>query len=226
MKLSLIFPAYNEAAAIIGVLEDWIQYAQTHRLSYECIVVNDGSSDTTGEQVQQFSLQHPEVRLIEHATNQGYGAALRSGFLAARGDYIFFTDGDGQFQPDDLDRTLPLLDPHTIILGYRAPRAEGLWRRVCAWLWGRWIRFFFGLRVRDLNCAWKLFPRTLVINNKFISNGAFISAELLYRAQQQNFMFQEIPVRHLARQSGSPTGVNLRVVWRAWREFMLFRSAK
>lgn len=222
MTLSLIFPAYNEAESITDVLERWSGYCVANHVDYEIIVVNDGSGDGTGAKVKNFAATHPAVQLVEHAANQGYGAALRSGFSAASGDFIFFTDSDGQFGPDDLDRTLPLLGVNTIILGYREHRAEGLIRQLNAWGWGQCVGLALGVRVRDLNCAWKLFPRTLLTDLTLISVGAFINAELLYHARKKKMMFREIPVHHFTRQSGSPTGANPGVIYRAFRELMYF----
>lgn len=222
MKLSLIFPAYNEAESITGVLERWSQYCITRNIDHEIIVVNDGSRDATSEKVKNVASSRPSVHLIEHPANQGYGASLRSGWSAAHGDFLFFTDSDGQFQPDDFDQTLPLLDTHTIVLGYRQHRTEGVIRRLNAWLWGQCMGFIFGFRVRDLNCAWKVFPRSLLANITWVSRGAFINAELLYYAQKKNLAFREIPVHHFARRFGSPTGANVRVIYRAFWEFLSF----
>lgn len=222
MKLSLIFPVYNEVKSIADVLERFSRYCQDHHLDHELIVVNDGSIDTTENVVKTFSLTHSTIRYIKHEKNLGYGAALRSGFRAATGEYIFFTDGDGQFRPDDMDQTISLLDPQTIVLGYREPRTEGTIRRLNAWWWGRLVGAKFGFHVRDLNCAWKAFPRSLLSNVKFISSGAFISAEIVHHARQKNLLFHEIPVHHYAREFGSPTGANPRVIWNAFQELARF----
>lgn len=222
MKLSLIFPAYNEAESIVGVLERFTDYCLAHSINHEIIVVNDGSKDSTGVELELFASGHSTVRVLDHTTNLGYGAALRSGFSAAHGDYIFFTDSDGQFSPADLDRTVSLLEPRSIILGYREGRTEGWLRKFNARLWGQCIRLCLGVRVQDLNCAWKLFPRAVLTDTNLMANGAFINAELLFYARKKNLVFQEIPVHHYPRQSGTPTGANIRVIGRAFRELGLF----
>lgn len=222
MKLSILFPVYNEAGSIINVLESFFSYCITNNIDHELLVVDDGSSDTSDVLVQEFIRTHPTVKLIEHQKNQGYGAALRSGFSAASGDHIFYTDGDGQFTPDDLEQTISLLDDRSIILGYRKPRTEGAIRRWNAWWWGRFIGLIFGFRVRDLNCAWKAFPRSLLTNVNLISSGAFISAEIVYYARQKNLIFHEIPIHHYARKFGSPTGANVTVIFRAFQELANF----
>lgn len=222
MKLSLIFPVYNEAKSITKVLEGFSDFCDDQNIDHEILVVNDGSHDATSAKVKNFADTHKSVRLIEHPTNQGYGATLRSGFSAATGDFIFFTDSDGQFSPDDLDQTLPLIDQKVIVLGYRAQRAEGFFRRINAAVWNVIIRTLLGIQVRDVNCAWKVFPRTLLADNTLISRGAFINAELLYYAQHKKLLFREIPVRHFVRQFGKPTGANIQVIWHAFFELAHF----
>lgn len=222
MKLSLILPAYNEAAAIEGVVKRFSDFFVSRNIAHEILVVSDGSSDATAEIVKNVSRVNPFVRLIELTTNQGYGGALRSGFSASSGDFIFFTDSDGQFAPEDLEHSLPFLDERTIVLGYRKNRTEGTIRRLNAWLWGQCIRGIFGIRVRDLDCAWKLFPRTLLDDVTFVSRGAFISAELLYYARKKKLAFHELPVAHFPRRAGTSTGANVRVILRAFRELVFF----
>lgn len=226
MKLSIVLPACNEAESITGVLEGFSRYFLTKHLDHEIIVVNDGSHDSTSEHVKNFAATHSSVRLVEHLSNQGYGAALRFGFSAASGDFIFFTDSDGQFWPEDLDQTLPLMNAKTIVLGYREHRAEGRIRRLNAWLWSWCIQTFLHFHVRDLNCAWKLFPRSVLDDVKLVSTGAFINAELLYYAHNKNLAFQEIPVRHFPRHFGSATGANLGVIFRAFQELFYFLRNK
>lgn len=222
MRLSLVFPAYNEAESITGVLERFLEHCVSRNINHEIIVVNDGSIDATGEKVGDFARSHPTVQIVEHPKNRGYGAALRSGFLAASGDFIFFTDSDGQFGPEDLDQTLPRVGENAVVLGYRQDRADAAIRRLNAWLWGRCIGLVLGFRVRDLNGAWKLFPRSLLSDVTLVSRGAFINAELLYYARKKKLEFTEIPIHHFARKTGSPTGANPRVIYRAFRELAHF----
>lgn len=210
MRLSLIFPAYNEATAVIGVLASFSDYCRSRNIDHEIIVVNDGSRDATRENVLVCAKRHPSIRLIEHRANRGYGAAVRTGLSAATGDFLFFTDSDGRFGPEDLERTLSLRDDRAIVLGYRHRRADGFVRRVNAWLWGRCVGVALGFRVRDLGCAWKLFPRSLLSDMTLDSRGAFINAELLHHARKKGLAFREVPVRHRPRRSGAPTGGRVR----------------
>lgn len=221
-KLSLILPAYNEAAVITDVVSSFSRFLAASNVAYEILVVDDGSRDETAERATAVSQKNPFVRLVRHTVNRGYGAALKSGFAAARGDYIFFTDSDGQFLPDDLVQFLPLLEAKTILLGYRAQRQDTAVRRLNAWLWGQCIRLFLRVKVRDLDCAWKLFPRSMLEGVRLVSDGAFISAELLYYARRKKLLFHEMSVRHFARRAGSSTGANWRVIMRAFRELLHF----
>lgn len=222
MKLSLVFPVYNEEASVAHVVGRFSEYCRKGQIDCEFIVVNDGSVDASAEKIQTLAASNPNIRLIEHPANQGYGAALRSGFAAASSEYIFFTDSDGQFRPDDLAYTLSRLHPNTMVLGYRNNRADSLLRRLNAWAWGRCIASLLGVRVRDLNCAWKVFPRSLVSDVPLVSQGAFINAELLYYAIKKQFVFDEIPVHHFPRESGASTGARPRVITRALGEFLHF----
>ena len=222
MQLSLVFPVFNEADSITGVLEDFSRYLESRSIGYEMLVVDDGSHDATLKRIQDFCRIHPATRCIIHPANQGYGAALRSGFTAAAGDFIFFTDSDGQFRPEALAETIRLAGPDTMVLGYRKGRAEGLARRLNAQLWAGLVGLILGVRVRDLNCAWKLFPRSLLDHITLTSRGAFVTPELLYYAKKQNLNFQELPVQHFPRKSGSPTGANPKVIYRAFQELRHF----
>lgn len=222
MKLSLIFPAYNEAAALPAVLGSFATHCARHNISYELIVVNDGSRDTTSHVVRDFVTAHPTTQLVEHQTNRGYGAALRSGFAAATGDFVFFTDSDGQFQPEDLNQTISLLRSNRMVVGYRYPRHEGRCRRFNAWAWGQLVGRWIGGSVRDLGCAWKAFPRSWVTTVKLRANGAFLNAELLYQARRSGLEVVELPVHHWPRQSGSATGANPLVIARAFWELLMF----
>lgn len=222
MKLSLVFPVYNEEASIAHVIERFVAYCRERQIDCEFIIVNDGSTDASAEKIRTLAASNPQIRLIEHSINQGYGAALRSGFAAACGDYIFFTDSDGQFEPDDLASTLPRLHPSRIVAGYRNNRADSLLRRLNAWAWGRCIAVLLGVRVRDLNCAWKVFPRSLVSDVPLVSQGAFINAELLYYATKKQFVFDEIPVHHFSRESGVSSGAHPGVITRALGELLHF----
>lgn len=228
--LSWVLPAHNEVENISGS----IAAARSALVSlvgrgelrdWEIVVVDDGSQDGTAELVE--AEQDARVRVVSHPVNQGYGAALRTGFGAAKGDLVFFTDADLQFDAGEIDLLMPHIGTHEIVTGYRAPRQDPWVRRANARAWGLALYGVFGLDVQDVNCAFKLFHRRVLDSVSIRSEGAFVNAEILVQAQQRGFRIREVPVSHFARESGSQSGADPRVVLRALRELARFyRGAK
>ena len=172
-EVSLVLPAYNEADNIAGVVQEFANVLVG--ISAEIIVVNDGSSDNTQQVLEAIDL--PNLRVVKHRINSGYGAALRSGFKAALGKWTFFTDSDGQFRAADF---LLLWDKRfeaDLVLGIRANRKDPSFRRLNAWLWGQYVKRLFSVDVTDLNCAFKLMPTVALQSFSLKSEGAFINAE-------------------------------------------------
>ncbi len=222
-NLSVFFPAYNEAANIGQVVQSALEVLPRVVETFEVIVVDDGSTDDTEKIVQQLCQGDPRVRLISHHPNRGYGAALRSGFYSAQYDLIAFTDGDGQFDLSEITSLLEKLEKADLVIGYRRRRAEGSLRVINAKLWALLMRILFGLRVKDIDCAFKLMRREVLEKiPKLESDGALISAELLIKAQRFGFRIVEVPVSHLPRRAGSPTGANLKVILKAFWELAKF----
>jgi glycosyltransferase involved in cell wall biosynthesis len=224
-KLTFVLPAYNEQPNIqrsIGAARTALsRLVSEGRIDdWEVVVVDDGSVDGTGEQVRELGL--PRVRLVTHAQNRGYGAALRSGFDAAQGHLIFFTDADLQFNADEIDRLLPWVERYDIVAGYRSPRQDPWMRRANAAAWGMALYGAFGLSVTDVNCAFKLFKREVLEGIEIDSDGAFVNAEILLKAKQRGFKFKQVPVSHFARTAGNQTGAQPKVVLRAFVELAKF----
>ena len=223
--ITFVLPAFNEerniqrsiqAASVAlsrligqGRIRDW-----------EIIVVDDGSIDDTADEVR--ALAHESVKLVRHPRNLGYGAALRSGFDAARGALVFFTDADLQFNADEIDRLLPWVGEFDIVAGYRSPRQDPWVRRANAAAWGMALYGAFGLEVTDVNCAFKLFRREVLEGLELDSAGAFVNAEILLKASQRGFTIKQVPVSHFARTQGTQTGAHPKVVLRAFVELARF----
>lgn len=188
---------------------------------YEILIINDGSSDKTGAIAERLSNIFSQVRLINHDTNKGYGAALKTGLKAAQMDYIFFTDADLQFDIVELQNLLVHLSSYPVVIGYRAPRKDPFMRLLNAKGWNFLNRFFFGLHVRDIDCAFKIFRRDLVQSLRLKSEGAMINAEILIKLKRKKIAIKEVPVSHLPRVAGSPTGAKPTVILRALREMVL-----
>jgi glycosyltransferase involved in cell wall biosynthesis len=226
-RLSYFFPAHNEEANVEGLVAEALQTLPALAETFEIIVVNDGSRDATGRIADELTAANPGVvRAVHHATNQGYGAALRSGFRAAQFEHVAFTDGDRQFKVADLERLIERMsqgDAPDAVVGYRIKRADPLVRTVYARAYRLANRIFFGLRVRDVDCACKLFRRPALEGVAVESGGAFFSAELLIKLRAAGRSVAEVGIPHYPRTAGSPTGAKPSVVLRAVRDFWLLR---
>lgn len=223
--MSLVFPMFDEEANVGTLLRSALALAPRLADDFELIVVDDGSRDGSAAVVDSIRRRDPRVRLLRHPENRGYGAALRSGLRAARGELVFFSDADLQFDLTEIERLLAHTDEFDIVAGYRSPRRDPLGRRILAWGWGFLVRALFGLRVRDIDCAFKVFRRPVVDALEVASIGAFVNTEILVRARRAGFRIQEVPVSHHPRVAGRAKGASLRVVVRAIVELsMLYRE--
>lgn len=216
--LSVVFPAFNEAANIRRAIAHAIEVLDGLGLDFEVIVVDDGSSDQTRALAEEAAARDPRVRAVHHPRNRGYGAALKTGILASTRERVFFTDADLQFDMAEITRLLDLADAADIIAGYRAPRSDPWARRLNAWAWGRLVSALFDLQVRDVDCAFKIFSRRVFDRVPVTSVGAFVNTEILVRARAEGFTLLQVPVSHYPRQAGTQTGANPRVIARAFWE--------
>lgn len=225
--LSYFFPAHDEEANIEGLVTEALAVLPRLADHFEVIVVDDGSRDATPALADRLAADHPDVvRAVHHATNLGYGAALRSGFRAGRYDLVAFTDGDRQFQIADLGRLVERLaapDAPAAVVGYRIQRADPPIRTAYAQAYRLANRIFFGLRVRDVDCACKLFRRRALEGVRVESGGAFFSAELLIKLAAADRRIAEVGVPHYPRRAGSATGARPEVIFRAVRDFWSLR---
>jgi glycosyltransferase involved in cell wall biosynthesis len=226
-RLSYFFPAHNEEANLESLVEEALATLPALAETFEIIAVNDGSGDRTREIADDLAARHPDVvRAVHHPTNYGYGAALRSGFAAARYELIAFTDGDRQFKVADLGRLTARLaeaDKPDVVVGFRIRRADPLVRTVYARCYRLANRIFFGLRATDVDCAAKLFRREALVDIHVESGGAFFSAELLIKLRAVGRTVVEVGVPHYARTAGAATGAKPSVILRAVRDFWRLR---
>jgi glycosyltransferase involved in cell wall biosynthesis len=228
LSISAVLPAFNEEAIIertvthvAGVLDGLTE-------DFEVIVANDGSRDRTGAILADLQQRQPEMhlRVVTHERNCGYGAALASGFDAARKELIFLTDGDKQFDVGELRAFLPEMDPRTdLVIGWRQHRADPPMRKLNALGWKMLVNLLFGYTARDVDCAFKLFRRRVWQSVTVHARGATFSAEFLIKARRLGFHVKELPVSHFPRTAGSPTGARPDVIVRAFVElFRLWRN--
>lgn len=224
-SISLVLPAYNEADNIEPMVEEATPALSAVTDDYEIIVVDDGSADDTAAVARQVMEKHPRVRLIEHPVNQGFGAAVFTGFTNAEKDWIFYTDADRQFVLSELERFVPLMDDYDLIAGYRAPRRDPFMRVFYGKGWSTLCTLVFGYTVRDVDCGFKLFRREIIeeLASSIRSRGATFSIEWLVRAKRAGYRFVELPVTHRPRVAGSQTGANIDVIVRAFRELVEVR---
>ncbi len=217
-SISVIFPAFNEQTNIVSTVEKARNILPTVTGMWEIIVVNDGSDDKTGRICDSMARQYPEVRVIHHASNRGYGTALKSGILAAQHELIFFSDSDGQFDLNELHQLVAWIDQYDIVVGYRAKRQDAFHRLINAWGWNILVRMLLGLRIRDIDCAFKIFRREVFESIQIRSVGAMVNTEILAQAKQFGMRIKEVKVSHYPRLFGQQTGANLRVILKAFRE--------
>ncbi len=225
-ELSVVLPAFNEEANIEAVVRNCVAYLAQRIPNYELLVVNDGSHDRTGEILDRLVGEFATLRPLHHPQNRGYGAALRTGFGAAAKRFVFYMDGDGQFDIRDLDKLLPLVtDDDHIVTGFRIERRDPFMRRLNAKLFGNFlVRVMLGVRVRDLNCAFKLIPKKVFDRIALESTGALINAELYGRAVRRGFRIKEVGVHHYPRTAGVQTGAHLSVILRAFYDLARLRQ--
>lgn len=219
--LSVFLPSHNEEGNVERVVAAFNAALPRITSDYEIIVVDDGSSDRTGQIADRLAGSDPHVGVIHHEQNRGYGAAVISGIAAATKPWVLMCDGDGQFDAADVQAMAAFAGDFDLIVGNRARRADHLGRRLNGSAWTTLMRLLFGIRARDVDCGFKLFRRELINAGELRARGAMISAELMARMAGRGARIREVDVRHFPRQTGAQSGANLKVVMRAFRELFL-----
>ena len=222
-SISAFFPSYNEEANIGALCLKTAGVLQKIASRWEVISVNDGSKDGTAAVVQALHKKEPRIKVITHKVNAGYGAAVKTGFKSAKLDWIFFTDGDGQFDVKEMARFLPYLADHDLVVGYRIKRADPAIRKLNAFAWGTLVRTLFQLKgVRDIDCAFKFVRRDVFKKFKLETTGAMISTELLVKSSKNGLRIKELGVNHYPRTAGVQTGAKISVIARAFKELFSY----
>jgi cellulose synthase/poly-beta-1,6-N-acetylglucosamine synthase-like glycosyltransferase len=216
--LTAVVPVHDEEATLAAVVEGLLGVLPAVARRWELVIVDDGSRDATAAIADRLARERSTVRVVRHGRNRGYGAALRSGFAVARHDFVFWMDGDGQFDPRELPALVAALGDRDAAVGYRRRRADPWPRRLNTVAWNALVRACFGLAVRDVNCAFKLVRRAALAAAMPAACGAMVSTELLVRLGQRGCRIAEVPVGHFPRRAGRPSGAAPRVVLRAFVE--------
>jgi glycosyltransferase involved in cell wall biosynthesis len=203
--ISVVLPAYNEEESIAEAVRQCLEFLPTCFAKYEVLVVDDGSADDTAEIVKGIQADHPELRLIELPNNLGYGRALAAGFAAAGGELVFFTDADGQFDVRELRDFAPLIEGRDAVFGFRVYRYDSVIRCFLSWTYNRLVRVLFLVKVRDVDCSFKLFSRRVVDALVWDSSDFFVDTEMVVRTRKLGFSAVEKGVRHYPRKAGHTT---------------------
>ena len=220
--LSVFFPAYNDAQSIPGLVQKTFATLAEHATDYEVIVVNDGSQDDTGAVLRQLAATYgPHLRIVEHPVNRGYGAALRSGFAAATKEFVFYTDGDGQYDVTELPLLLEKLDPTVgLVNGFKLERHDP-WHRVCiGTIYNQFARLLFGIRLRDIDCDFRLIRRELLQQLNLESDTGTICVELVRKIELTRWKVVEVGVHHYPRLHGRSQFFRLPSLFRTFRQLL------
>jgi glycosyltransferase involved in cell wall biosynthesis len=225
--LTVFLPSHNEEGNVERVVTSFLAELPRVAERYEVVVVDDGSRDRTGEIADRLAAENPHVLVVHHANNLGYGGAVSSGLRSGTQPFLLLSDGDGQFDPAEMSKLTSRIEDHDVVIGRRARRADNLMRRINGKAWTTLSRLLFGLRVRDMDCGFKLFRREAVAGLVLHSNSAMITTELMARLAGRNARICEVDVTHLPRVAGEQTGNDPLVVLRAFREmFSLYRELR
>lgn len=217
-SISAVFPAYNDAATIPSMVLTAILALRQVTDDYEVIVTNDGSRDATGPLLDELALRIPELRVIHHPQNRGYGMALRSGFAAASKDWIFYTDGDAQYDPLELVKLVEnLKDGVDVVNGYKISRGDSLLRAIIGRVYHHGVRLAFGFNLRDVDCDFRLIRRELFERIPLESETGAICLEMVKKFQDAGAVFIEVPVHHYPRPHGSSQFFHLRHIFNTLR---------
>ncbi len=223
---SVVLPAFNEQEAIATTALECVKTMWQLCPNCEVIIVDDGSADNTGDIADDLAANDATIVAVHNKPNKGYGGALGAGLEKARGDLLFFMDSDGQFDFTEISKLFVIARDHpgAAVLGYRAHRSDAFMRKLNALGWQFAARMVVGLRgIRDIDCAFKLFPASAFFDAGVIAQGASINVELLVKFQRMGVPIVQLPVTHLPRVSGSPTGAKLHVILRAFGELFRLR---
>ncbi len=224
--ISFFFPALNEEDHVEAMVRSALEVLPRFADDFDVTVVDDGSADRTPAIADALARADPRVKVIHHGRRRGYGGAIRSGLAAATKPFVFYTDGDRQFDLADLSRLVHALDDNDAVAGYRQKRADPPRRLLVAWVYNHLISLLFGGGWRDVDCAFKLFRRdvfTRVPLDRVRSNGAFFSPELLITLRHTGLRIAQVAVPHYPRTSGEAKGATPRVILRAIRDLLRLR---
>jgi len=219
--VSAMFPCYNDAATIGGLVDDVHTALEPLTAELEVIVVNDGSSDGSREVLDALAVERPWLRVIHHERNRGYGGALISGFTAARNEWIFYTDGDAQYDATEAANLVPLAtDDVDVVQGWKIARGDPLVRKVIGRVYHHTVKLLFRLPVRDTDCDFRMFRRRLIAERPLVSSSGVICVEMMRTFDAAGARFVETPVHHYPRPSGRSQFFRVPAIARSARQLL------
>ena len=209
--LTVFFPAYNDSGTIASLVITALQTARTLTPDFEVIVIDDGSADATGQIADELARTYPEVKVVHHERNRGYGGALQSGFKAATHDLVFYTDGDAQYDPSEMTRLWNALDDGVdLVNGYKISRSDPVHRIVIGRVYHHTVKLLFGLNVSDVDCDFRLLRRSIFDHVSLEKTSGVICLEMMKKIQDAGFRIAEVPVHHYHRAHGKSQFFNFR----------------
>lgn len=220
-SLTIFFPAYNDGGTIGSLVIRAQQTASKLTPDFEVIVINDGSTDSTAQVLEALAEVYPRLRVVHHASNRGYGGALRSGFAAAGKEAIFYTDGDAQYDPAEMELLWQRMGPDVdLVNGYKISRSDPLHRIVIGRVYHHIVSVMFGLRVRDVDCDFRMIRRTVFDRVRLEKNSGVICLELMKKIHDGGFRIVEVPVHHFHRAYGKSQFFNVPRIFRTGLDVM------
>ena len=209
--LTVFFPAYNDSGTIASLVITALQTARALTPDFEVIVVDDGSADATAQIADELARTYPEVKVVHHGCNRGYGGALQSGFKAATRELVFYTDGDAQYDPSEMTRLWEALDDSVdLVTGYKISRSDPWHRIVIGRVYHHTVKLLFGLNVRDVDCDFRLLRRSIFEQVSLKKTSGVICLEMMKKIQDAGFRIAEVPVHHYHRAHGKSQFFNFR----------------
>ena len=202
-SISVFFPAYNDAGTIASMVVSARMAVRELTDNFEILVVNDGSQDHTADVLAELASVIPELRVVQHEKNQGYGGALRTGFASAAKELVFYTDGDAQYDPREVKSLVEVMDDGVdFVNGYKIGRSDSLHRIVIGRLYHWTVRIAFRLKLRDVDCDFRLFRKSVFDRVALTKSSGVICVELMKKVQDAGYSIREVPVHHYHRAYG------------------------
>ena len=230
-SISVFFPVYKDEKTIPKIVATIIPILKSVSKDYEVILVEDGSPDNSAKVVDELTRKYKNVRAIHHKKNKGYGGALKSGIYNSRKELIFYTDGDAQYDVKEIKKLIPLIDNIDVVNGYKIERSDALYRKFFGDLYNFGARILFNLKLRDVDCDFRLFRKKVFKDITLRSNTGVICVEMMKKIQQKKFKIKEIPVHHYPRLIGNSSFFNFKRIFtvltkfgKLWIKFIIWRE--